>query len=349
MAEPEARIQVQTVEKTFPIFPMMCSPTTTAIECDYLPQRQHPRGQFRILGLLGWALLGGGMLALVAEYPAWGQSISNATVTEILDSNQVYIQNQQAQVNGVAQRQQRVRTESARTSLRFNTGAVARLSHNSSLVVGQCAQLNRGTLLVNGTLNGCSTTTVAGVRGTLYTLEVTEDGQTIVQVFEGEVTVQPQTEVFEPIEDEEPQAQERGFPERDSRGSSEPKQLGIKQTEPSTDPNPVPPDGATPDPNSPSETPAETMDFNPDSAIVVTEGQQVTVDAEQEEAVITALTPEDFIELLEGPLISGFAAELPGISDLRGAFERLFPDVPVPSSLLPISVPVPVPSLRLPF
>ncbi len=298
---------------------------------------------------LGWALLGSGVSALVAVSPALGQSIANATVTEILDSNQVYIQNQRTQVNGVAQQRQRVRTESARTSLRFNTGAVARLAHNSSLVVGQCAQLNRGTLLVNGSLNGCSTTTVAGVRGTIYTLEVTDDGQTIVQVFEGEVIIQPQTEVIEPIEEEAPQSNRRDLPERDSRGSSEPKQLGLKQSEPTTDPNQAPMDGTTPNSIDSGAAPAETVDFNPDSTIVVAEGQQITVDAEQEEAVITDLTPEDFIELLEGPLISGFAAELPGISNLRGAFERLFPDVPVPSSLLPISVPVPIPSLRLPF
>ncbi|NJL47567.1 MAG: hypothetical protein HC929_08865 [Leptolyngbyaceae cyanobacterium SM2_5_2] len=219
--------------------------------------------------------------------------------------------------------------------------------------MGQCAQLNRGTLLVNGTLNGCSTTTVAGVRGTIYTLEVTEEGQTIVQVFEGEVVVEPQTEAIDVLEEEETQSQERGFPERDSRGTSEPKQLGLKQAEPSPDPNSdpsqVPNQGATPDSANPSEATTETVDFKPDSAVIVAEGQQITVDAEQEEAVITALTPEDFVELLEGPLISGFAAELPGISDLRGAFERLFPDIPVPSSLLPVSVPVPIPSLRLPF
>ncbi|NJL47568.1 MAG: hypothetical protein HC929_08870 [Leptolyngbyaceae cyanobacterium SM2_5_2] len=98
---------------------MMNSATNATNQLAWLPQRQrHPK----VLRFLGWALLGSAGLGLMMEYPALGQSINNATVTEILDSNQVYIQNQRTQVNGVAQRQQRVRTEAARTALRFNSG-----------------------------------------------------------------------------------------------------------------------------------------------------------------------------------------------------------------------------------
>ncbi|MGD1905206.1 MAG: hypothetical protein ACFB0C_04335 [Leptolyngbyaceae cyanobacterium] len=118
-------------------------------------------------------------------------SINQATVIEILDGSQVYIQNQQARVNSVAQRQQRVHTAASRASLRFNTGAIARLSSNSSLTVGQCAHVQQGTLLVNGALNGCTNTSVAGVRGTLYTVTVTEDGADVIEVFEGTVEVSP--------------------------------------------------------------------------------------------------------------------------------------------------------------
>ncbi len=123
--------------------------------------------------------------------PGWAQAINQATVIEILDGNQVYIQNQQARVNSVAQRQQRVHTAASRASLRFDTGAIARLSANSSLTVGQCAHVQQGTLLVNGALNGCTNTSVAGVRGTLYTVTVAEDGTDVIEVFEGTVEVSP--------------------------------------------------------------------------------------------------------------------------------------------------------------
>ena len=59
--------------------------------------------------------------------PVFAQT-TQATVQEILDGNQVFIQNRQASLNDVAQQQQQVRTGNSRTALLFNTGAVARLS-----------------------------------------------------------------------------------------------------------------------------------------------------------------------------------------------------------------------------
>ncbi len=117
------------------------------------------------------------------------QGITQATIKEILDGTQVFIQNQQAKVNDVAQLRQRVRTGDARAELTFNNGVVARLAKNSILTVGQCARLQRGTLLVNGTVNGCTSSIVAAVRGTTYVLEVDESGKQEVKVLEGEVVV----------------------------------------------------------------------------------------------------------------------------------------------------------------
>lgn len=375
----------------------------------------------RLLAVVGCAILGNGALALPRS-EAWAQTVSSATITEVLDSNQVFIQNQRAAVNSVAQRQQRVRTQAARASLRFDNGAVARLAHNSSLLVGQCAQLNRGTLLVNGSLNGCSTTTVAGVRGTLYTMEITEDGETIVKVFEGEVIVGQRTDTPTPeppdnldeegieedsLEDEipddemledaplgdedlapedldEPPLGDDPTPEDPTPnngdtappGSPTPKALGIlgadgKQTTaptgrpdpatPETSPNDNAPNGNDSDdsgspfgieidlsPNAedtPEET-TETVEFNEDTALVINEGQQVTVNAESDEAVIANLTAEDFINLLEGPLIQGFV-DIPGLSDLESAFRRLFPSIPLPFGLP--SITIPFPPIRFPF
>jgi hypothetical protein len=96
----------------------------------------------------------------------------------------------------------------------------------------------------------------------------------------------------------------------------------------------------------PEET-SETVEFNPDTVLVINEGQQVTVNAENDEAVIANLTAEDFINLLEGPLIQGFVMDLPGISDLERAFRRLFPSIPLPFGLP--SITIPLPPIRFPF
>ncbi|MGG6239621.1 hypothetical protein ACQ4N7_13415 [Nodosilinea sp. AN01ver1] len=366
-------------------------------------------GQF--VGLMGAALVGSLLLA-APGYEAKAQANSAATVTEILDSNQVYIQNRAAQVNSVAQQRQQVRTRAARASLRFNSGAVARLAHNSSLVVGQCAQLNRGTLLVNGTLNGCSTSTVAGVRGTIYTIEVTEAGETIIQVFEGEVVVErnlnpvtadPMADDFDPLDPSldpvvpgndpvvpfvnpmEPPAS----PGINSPGTSpgiEPPTTGPGSPgfDPPLEPNPSTPpaspttgpmgsrtkpierllvaaqaelkqdglpssdadsDSALPEGNA-EEADGETVDFSADDSLTIAEGQQVIIDAEDDEAVILPLSPEDFIDLLEGPLIDGFALEIPGMANLRRSFEQLFPGVPLPYYWVPS---IPSPPIRFPF
>lgn len=123
--------------------------------------------------------------------PAIAQSakIKQARVTQVLDSNQVYIQNRQAKVNDRANQGERVRTGRARAQLSFNTGAIARLAYNSVLMVGQCASLKQGALLVSGAVSGCTPSVVAGVRGTTYVLEVNESGQTEVKVLEGKVAV----------------------------------------------------------------------------------------------------------------------------------------------------------------
>ncbi|PZO40422.1 MAG: hypothetical protein DCF17_11795 [Shackletoniella antarctica] len=334
---------------------------------------------------MGATLLCSTLLA-TAGHQAQAQAPAAATVTEILDSNQVYIQNRAARVNSVAQQRQQVRTQSARASLRFNSGAVARLAHNSSLVVGQCAQLNRGTLLVNGNLNGCSTSTVAGVRGTIYTIEVTEAGETIIQVFEGEVVVQrnpnpvpvnPATDDFDALDPsldpvvpftdpvvpfinpmEPPGPGPAGPPTGPPNPSFGP--LGAKpghlvaankqQDSPA-------PDSETPDSETTAPLPindiegdgdivGEIVDFTPEDALTVAEGQQVIVNAAEDKAVIAPLSAEDFINLLEGPLISGFALEIPGIGNLRQSFERLFPGIPLPYYWLPS---VPIPPIRFPF
>ncbi len=149
------------------------------------------------------------VVLLCQRSPVMAQgNVNRATITEVLDSPQVFIQNKQAKVKDAANKGQKVRTGDARAQIQFNTGAVGRLAHNSVLTVGQCARLRQGQLLINGAMNGCTSSVVAGVRGTTYVLEVDEAGEASVKVLEGEVTV---TKSAVPLPDEsEPDAPATG-------------------------------------------------------------------------------------------------------------------------------------------
>ena len=117
-------------------------------------------------------------------------TISQAKITEILEGNQVYIQNRQAQVNDTARSNEQVRTGQARAQVQFNNKAIARLSRNSSMTIGQCgAQLERGSVLINGAASACTSTITAAVRGTTYVLEIDDQGEEQLRVLEGEVEV----------------------------------------------------------------------------------------------------------------------------------------------------------------
>lgn len=148
----------------------------------------HWFGRKRLYGFLAGLCL---VLVLgVCQAPLMAQSSpSRGTISEILDSDQVYIQSNQAQVNDVANRGQQVRTGSARAQVNLNTGVVARLGSNSTFTIGECAQLQQGVLLINGAANGCTSSTIAGARGTTYILEVDPSGEERVKVLEGEVIV----------------------------------------------------------------------------------------------------------------------------------------------------------------
>lgn len=121
--------------------------------------------------------------------PSIAQQVTQATIIEILDSDQVFIQNSKARKGSVARSGQQVRTGQARAGLRFNNNAVVRLGKNSSLILGsQCVQLQAGRLVVAGT-RGCVGSVIAVTRGTIYGLEKDETGQGQIKVLEGEVEV----------------------------------------------------------------------------------------------------------------------------------------------------------------
>lgn len=125
--------------------------------------------------------------------PVHAQQIRQATLVEILDSDQVFIGNRKARVNQVANLGEQVRTQQARAGLRFNVGAGIRLGRNSSVVVGGgCIRLNRGKVLVAGATagnRGCLKSVVAATRGTVYIMELEESGQGRITVLEGAIAV----------------------------------------------------------------------------------------------------------------------------------------------------------------
>ncbi|MBW4522143.1 MAG: FecR domain-containing protein [Scytolyngbya sp. HA4215-MV1] len=274
-------------------------------------------------------------------------SIQQATLSEILDGNQVYIQNKQARLNDRANQGQRIRTGKTRVQLNFNTGAVARLSYNSVLTVGQCARLQRGTLLVNGAVSGCTPSVVAGVRGTTYLLTVNEAGDTQVQVLEGKVVVnRSQTSVSDIDDLPEVVPAEKGLPRfLKQRGlwlQSNPHPNPQRQAQiplpapplPSSDPPPLP-------------KPAQ-----PDQSteVVLGAGEKVMVDPKGVFGKPEKLSQEDFVNLLSGALFKSFTEQLPGIDKVRQSFEQLYPGVPFPIHLPGVpSLPIPVSLPRLPF
>lgn len=246
-------------------------------------------------------------------------AISRGTISEILDGNQVYIQNNTARVSDVASRGQQVRTGSSRTQVTFNTGAVARLSNNSVLTIGQCAQLQRGVLLVNGAVNGCTSSVTAGVRGTTYIMKVDETGREEIQVLDGEVVVTKQPDQ----------------PNGDASSS----------TLPALPPAPrfhswlknLPP-LATSHP-----TPRETPD-----SVTLTAGEEIATRRGERLGAAERISAEDFLAILNGDLFRNFLEQLPGIANIRNSFQRLYPHVPFPLNTPELPEPN-VPRPRLPF
>ncbi|MEM6592111.1 MAG: FecR domain-containing protein [Cyanobacteria bacterium P01_C01_bin.73] len=294
---------------------------------------------------LGFGLALGLLMASLWVQGA-GAQVSRATITEILDGNQVYVQNRQAQVNSVARLQQQVRTARSRAELRFNTGAIARLAQNSRLTVGNCAQLQRGTVLVNGAMNGCTRSTVAGVRGTLYTLTVDEDGQETIRVFEGEVAISARSDAPEPddfeLEDLESQEFESTeFESTESLKSIKSPTRALNQSQGSLSNL-----GLSGNIGLKQSDEAESQPVDLTAApVLLAAGQQLTV-TDGDSGVLTTLTAEDFAELIAGALLQGYSQDIPGMDALRRSFNQLFPSVPFPS--IP-GIPNPVPSVPLPF
>lgn len=133
-------------------------------------------------------LLASGLL-LSSPALAAGES---ATVQEILDGNQLYIDGAQAKLKQAAQAPQVISTGDSRGQLGFESGAVGRINRQSLLRLGSsCFLLNKGQILVSGKQDGCTRSSRMSVRGTNYVLQVDDSGAADLSVLEGTVQVEP--------------------------------------------------------------------------------------------------------------------------------------------------------------
>jgi len=335
-----------------------------------LPQQQKRLALF-FTGLCIFAL------AAPQLAPASAQS-TQATVQEILDGNQVFIQNQRASLNAVAKQQQQVRTGNSRTALLFNTGAVARLSANSVLKIGQCARLKRGTVLINGAVNACSSGITTGVRGTTYLLEVDELGNQQVKVLEGEVIVKRNAIPLIDEDDEPTNKPTNKLSTQKPNLISPTTAPKVKQfTAPPSIPTPVKNPASsnvntqpvTPQDNSQKARPLDPLNADPandkpilkieqssqptkqQDEVVLKAGEKVEVANGGAFGIIQQLTENEFVNLLKGNLFQGFTNQIPGIDKIQAVFNGLFPGVNFPISIPGIPTPnIPIPSLpRFPF
>ena len=245
-------------------------------------------------------------LCLVLGIGAWlnpaQAQINQATVTEVLDGNQVFIQGRQVSVNSVAGAGQQVSTGASRAGLRFNNGAEGRLRPNTSLVIGQCVQIQQGGIVASGPTNACAGSVRAATRGTTFIMEVEEDGSYGCKVLEGSVAM---TSI-------------------DNANST---------PNPESTPNPksIPYPTATPSP-----TPSESSQRE----FILEQGKKVSISKEGKIGEPEAITVEEILAILNGSLFSGYTRQLPGAGNLQRAIQQLFPGVPLPNLGLP-SVPTP--------
>jgi hypothetical protein len=178
-------------------------------------------------------------------------------------------------------------------------------------------------------MNGCTSSVVAGVRGTTYVLEATEAGETAVKVLEGEVTVTRQRVA----EEEEP-----------ASGSKQFSLPSILPSLPSPVPEPAPEPSPTPSPDA-VEAPVPTSAGA--NQVVLKAGEKVSVSPTGALGLVGKLTQSEFTTLLKGGLFNGFTLSLPGLSKIQSSFQQLFPGVPFPIRLPSVSIPgLPI---RLPF
>lgn len=131
----------------------------------------------------------------LADEPNFSQlkMTQTATIEEIIDGNQIYIQQQPAKLKDIAKQGQTIATNKARAEIEFSNKSIVRMGNNSKLLVGSCINLSQGSALVSGKIPACTKSITAAVRGTTYYLEIGTDQEQnpveTISVIEGEIEV----------------------------------------------------------------------------------------------------------------------------------------------------------------
>jgi hypothetical protein len=278
----------------------------------------HPNRNLRIAGML-LAGLGISLLSGLHSTPAIAQ-INQAIIQEIVKSeedaeeNGVFIDEDPAELEAIALLKQKIATQASSTSLLFSNGAAGRLGPESSVIVGQCIEVQQGLLLASGPANGCTATFEIGVEGTVYVMGVNADRETQIKVLEGEVTVTP-TEMESEITEE---IVGKVTEEIRFRNKATFDAKIAQETE---------------------ETPTE---------ITIKAGEKLTITPDGVFGQVAKLLQSDVEDILNGALFQGFSLPLPGTAALQKSLESLYPDLDIP--LLPgFNFPVRPPRPRLPF
>ena len=145
-----------------------------------------PCGRPELLALAATALLALAPAAAAVPVPA-----DRATVLEILDGQDLWIERRRARVRDRAVAPELLRTGSSRAMLAFRADAAARMNRASQLRLGsRCFLLERGQILLSGPQTLCTRSARLSVRGTHVLLEVDPGGAATVSVLEGRVDVE---------------------------------------------------------------------------------------------------------------------------------------------------------------
>ena len=116
---------------------------------------------------------------------------SKATVREILDRQELFINRRRAKVKDTAQQPDSLRTLQCRAQLGFADGTGGRMIKASTIRLGECLFISQGSVLISGPMCACSSSLRVCSKNTNYILEVMDDGDAAVTSLEGTLDVQP--------------------------------------------------------------------------------------------------------------------------------------------------------------
>lgn len=131
--------------------------------------------------------LGCSIALTLLQFPGLAQ-ITRATIADIVGGDRVYIEQTQAYIRDLAEFGEEVSTEDTRAQLDFDNGAAGRLQRFSNVQIGQCVEVQDGTLVASGPVDGCVSGFLVRVEGTIFTIDrATNTATSDIKTLEGQV------------------------------------------------------------------------------------------------------------------------------------------------------------------